>query len=148
MAPASTLRMQTLDRLGVQPVAALQALGDEVRRVTLQQLEGAPQHDGGADSIGIVVPVHGDRFASRHRAEKPLDGAVEVREARRVVQIVEAGVQEPPRRIRVREAALDEQTGYDRMHRKLPVKPFSRRPVALQVAPDCPPQRRVVAPGG
>ena len=144
----NALRMQTLDRPGVQPVAVLQALGNEVRHVTLQELEGAAQHDGGADSIGIVVAVHGDRFASLHGTEEPLDGAVEVRETRRVVQIVEAGVQEPAGRVRVREAALDEQTGCERVHRQLPTESFGRPDVAFQVAPDRSPQRRFAARGG
>ena len=140
--------MQAFDRLGVQSVALPQAFGNEVGDVALEQLQDPAEHHRGADPVGVVVAVHGDRFPALDGGEEPLDGTVEVGEARRVVQVVEARVQEPAGGRRLGETPLDEEPGHGRVQVQLPAQPLGRRPVAVQVVPDRPAQRRRPHAGG
>ena len=75
------LRVQALDGLRRSPYPSRSRSGMEMDHVTLQQLQGAAQHDGGADPVGVVVAVHGDPLPARDGAQEPLGGAVEVGEA-------------------------------------------------------------------
>ena len=89
--------VQPLDRRRLQPVAVPQALGDEVDDVGAEQLERAPQDHRRGDAVDVVVAVDRDPLLARERRHDALDRHAHVGEQHRIVQVLEARVQEARR---------------------------------------------------
>ena len=93
---------QPLDGRRLQPIPVAQPLGNVVHHVGAQQLQRAPEHDGGRDTVDVVVAVHGNSLASRNRPEQTIDADVQVDEQIRIVQMLQGGIEKaggvpPPR---------------------------------------------------
>ena len=73
--------VQPIDRRRLQAVAVAQPFGDEVDDVAAEQLERAPQDDGGRDAVDVVVAVDGDPLALRQRPLEALDARLACRPA-------------------------------------------------------------------
>ena len=86
--------MQPVDRRGLQPVAVLDPLGNEVHHLTAEHLEGPAQDHRRGDPVDVVVAVDGDPLLARQRLLEPDDRPVHVGELERIVELVERRVQE------------------------------------------------------
>ena len=102
--------LQAIERLGLQPVAVLDAVGKEVDDVGAEQLERAAKNDGRRDAVAVVVAMNGDALFPLDRRENPIDRRRHVREPERIVQMIERRAAEiaarsPARRFRESPAA-------------------------------------------
>ena len=108
--------VQLLDRDRLQPVAVAHALGKKVDDVAAEHFERASQDDRGGDAVDVVVAVDRDLLALRDRALQPRNGDVHARQPKRIVQVIERGIQEPRGHFGVAEPAHAEQPRDRRMH--------------------------------
>ena len=122
--------VQSLDGRGLQPVAVAQPLGDEVHDVGAEQLQRAAEDHGGRDAIHIVIAVNGDPLAARDRGEHAIDRDRHIGEHHRIVQVIERGIQEAARELRVAEAPLAEEPRDDRRNSQRGSEPTRRRLIA------------------
>ena len=132
-----SLGMQAVDRLRLQTIAVGQALGDVMRDIGAQPFQCAPHHNGGADAIGVVVAVHRDWFVPVDGLLQPIDRTVEIGQRRRIMQVIETGMEKTLGGGQIGNTALHEQSRHRRMDRQLPLNPFRRRRVArINMVPD------------
>ena len=110
---ARAVGVQTLDRRGLQAVAILQPVGDEVHDVAAQQLEAAAEDDRRRDAVDVVVPVDGNALAAADRGQQPIDGRLHVGEPEWVEQVIEGRIQEAAGRIGRIETAQAQQPRRD-----------------------------------
>jgi hypothetical protein len=97
--------------LGLDAVAVLQPLGNEVVDVAAQRRQGLVQHDRREDPVHVVVAEDEDLLPGRDgRLEAP-DGGLHVLEKKGVEGIVHGPAQEPAGRGRVAEPAVDQGLG-------------------------------------
>ena len=92
--------MQTIERLGLQPVAIFQSVGNEMHDHSAKQLERTTKDDGGRDPIAIVVAMDRDALFPLDRRENPIHRRRHVRELERIVQMIERRMQKPLRELR------------------------------------------------
>ena len=107
--------MQPVDCRRLQPVPVAQTLGDEVRHVGAEQLEGAAQDDGRGHAVHVVVAVDRNPLLARDGAHDPIDRHAHVGQPHRIVQMIERRVQKAARQFRVAEPALTKQPGDGRL---------------------------------
>ena len=103
---------ERLDRLGRDPVAVAEAVGQPPDDVAAEQAQRLDDEEGGGDAVGVVVTVDGDALAP---AQRPVDAGARLGHARQEKGVVhtEVGMQEGARRFGVGESAPDEDLGDD-----------------------------------
>ena len=110
--------MEPLDRGRLQTVAVAQPLRDEVHDVGAEQFQRTPEDDGGRHAVHVVIAVDGNPFAPRDGGEEAIDRDAHVREPHRIVEMLEHGIQEAARELRVAQPALAEETSDGRFDRQ------------------------------
>ena len=103
-------RLETVDSLWLKTVAIGEPFRNVVDDVTAKERDDAPQHDRRGHAIDVVVAVNGDPFAAVNRGEQSVHADRQVGHEQGVVQLIEAGIEKPNRRLRARDAAEDEKT--------------------------------------
>ena len=81
--------VQTLERLGLQTIAVLQPIRDEVDDVGAEQLQRAAKNDGRRNAVAVVVAMDGDALLPFDRGKDPFDGGRHIRQPEWIVQMVE-----------------------------------------------------------
>ena len=109
MTSVHAIGLQPIERLGLQPVAVLHAIGKEVDDVRAEQLERAPKNDRRGDAVAIVIAVDGDALFPLDRRENPLHRRRHVREPERIVQMIERRMEKSLRGLRLVDAANRQQ---------------------------------------
>ena len=104
-----TIRLQSIERLGLKTVSVLDAIREEVNDVGAEQLQRAAKNDRRRDAVAIVIAVNRDAFLPLDRGENPLDRRRHVRELERIVQMIERRPQEPLRALQIVDPANREQ---------------------------------------
>ena len=94
------------------------------------------EHDGGRDAVYVVVAVHGNALAASNGGPEPLDADVEIGKQRRIVEMLERGIQESAGRVGRRQPALYEQARGYRADPELGGEHVGRGLVAVEVVPD------------
>jgi hypothetical protein len=128
--------MQSFERCRLQPVAVAQPLRDEMRHLPAEQLERAPQDDGGRNPVDIVVAVYGDPLAVGDRPLQPIDRPIHVDEAHRVEQMVERRLQEARGGLEVSDSPNTQQARQRVRHPQLTCEAFRLHVVAGPRLPD------------
>ncbi len=133
---ASPIGMEPVDGRRLQPVAVANPVGQEMRHVGPQQLEGATHHDGRGDAVHVVVSVDGDSLPSLDRSEQAVHRLAHPCQSPRIVQMLEARPEESERGVRCLVAALEQQAPDDGGDVQIcgeTVRPFG---VTRQMVPD------------
>ncbi len=131
-----TFRVQPIDRRRLQPVAVLQAVGDEVADIAAQHLHRPPKDDGRGDAVDIVVAVDDDALAGGECPLEAGDGRLQPRQAHGIVEMVEGWPKESAGVVGIGQSALDQQACDDRLQAERPRQPFGRRLVGCGRLPD------------
>ena len=95
-----------VDGIDGQPVAVLDAVRDAVLDARAQLLERAVEQERRGDAVDVVVALDEDALAAPRRRPGCARRRLEVAHLARVVQVVERRIEEPPRRILARDAAV------------------------------------------
>ena len=136
------LGVQPIDGGGLQTVAVLQSVGDEVADVAAQHLHRATEDDRRGDAIDVVVAMHDDSLAGGKRPLEADHGRLETGQRHGVVQVVEGWSKEPAGQVRISQAALYQQLRDDRLQAQRARQPFGRG----EVGDGCLPDRRDHSP--
>ena len=89
----------------------MQAVRNVPARLGANHIQGGLEHYGGGDAIDIVITVDFDTFSVPNGSPDALHREVHVAEEKRIVKILDAGVQKALCRIGVTEAAAPQNFG-------------------------------------
>jgi hypothetical protein len=103
-----------LKRLGIQPVAFVDPVGDVEIDLSAQDGDGVPEDGGGGDAVDVVVAVDDDFLLVPHRLGDAIGGLSQVWDRERVVQAFEAGAEEILALGRLLDAAVEQHLGQQR----------------------------------
>ena len=121
------LRRQAAERLGVEAVALLEAVGHIPLRRRPEGLKTAKEDRRGAHAVGVVIAVDHDPRAVAGGGENPLGGGRHPGEQFGIAEILKRAGEERPCRGGVDEPASGEQPGDDRRHAGGPLEPRHHR---------------------
>ena len=109
-------RVQPLDRRRLQAVAVTQPVRHEVHDVAAQHLDRTAKDHRRRDAVDVVVAVNDDPLVARDRAQQALDGLAHAGQQKRIVKLIERGLEKALRGRRDRQPPLAQQPRDDRGH--------------------------------
>src|SRR5262249_30304775 len=77
--------------------------------IRAEQLEHPSEDNGGCDPVHVVIAVNRNALAASDGCEYPIDGELHVRKRHRIVQLLQARIQEPSGTIGIVESALTQE---------------------------------------
>ena len=101
--------LQPIERLGLQSVAVVHPVRDEMHDRRAKQLERAAKDDGGRDAVAVVVAMNGDALLPLDRRKNPFHRFRHVGKPERIVQMIERRMEKPLRELRRVDPANREQ---------------------------------------
>ena len=121
------LRRQAAERLGVEAVPLLEAVGHIPLRRRPEGLKTAQEDRRGAHAVGVVIAVDHDPRPVAGGGENPLGRGRHPGEQFGIAEILKRAGEERPRRGSVDKPASGEQPGDDRRHAGGPLEPRHHR---------------------
>ncbi|MBV6467223.1 MAG: hypothetical protein PGMFKBFP_02566 [Anaerolineales bacterium] len=91
---SNPVRVEFVERVVVQSVAFLEAVGDVLVDVAAEGAQTLDQQRGGGDAVHVVIAIDGDPFAIRERGLDAIHGDAHVLHLERVGAEVRLGAQE------------------------------------------------------